>query len=104
MKTRAWNLIVIPPRSPRVDQFHFSWRAGAFLAGTCVCAFLVTILLFLMFPHLQAKAFDRKRLEAENQSLKVDNTNLSLKIRKLDDQINRAEEHSREVEALMQTD
>lgn len=102
MKTRSWNLIVIPPRSPRVEKFHLSWQACAVLAGASVLAFLLTVLLFLMFPRLQVKDFDRSRLEAENQTLKVDNKNLAFKINKLDAQVTLAEEHSRQVEALMQ--
>lgn len=101
MKTRYWNLIVIPPSSERVEKFHLSWKSCAVLAAAFVLAFLLTVLLFLMFPRLQVKDFDRSRLEAENQTLKVENKNLAFGIQRLDAQVTRAEEHSKQVEALM---
>ncbi len=47
---------------------------------------------------------DRARLVAENQMLKIENKNLTFKIRRLDDQVGRMEEGSQRVVTLMQTE
>jgi hypothetical protein len=104
MKTKAWNLIVIPPSSPRVEQFHFSYKAAAILVAAFVLAFLTTVLLLLLFPTPRISENDRMRLETENKTLKVDNDNLSFRIHRLDAQVKHAEEKSRLMEALADTE
>jgi hypothetical protein len=106
MRTRAWNLIVIPPRSSGVEleQFHFSYKAVMILVAAFIVSFLMTVLFLLMYPHPRVNESERMRLEAENQILKVENNNLAFKIHRLDAAVKRAEEQSRVVETLMETE
>ena len=104
MKTTAWNLIVMSPHNAGLQKLSVSWRAGLILIAAFVFAFVATVGLLLMFPHLQVNESEHARLAAENQMLKVENTNLTLRIRKLDAQVVRVEERSQQVIALTQID
>jgi hypothetical protein len=101
MRTRAWNLIVIPHGNSRMEQFHFSYKAIMILALAFVVSFLATVLFLLMHPQPRVNEAERMRLETENRSLKVANDNLSFQMRRLDAQVKSIEERSKVVEALM---
>ncbi|PYS01444.1 MAG: hypothetical protein DMG15_04670 [Acidobacteria bacterium] len=104
MKTTAWNFVVMSPHSPRLQKLRLSYKAGLILIGAFVFGFLVTVALALMFPRLKVNESEHARLAAENQMLKVENTNLTLRIHKLDAQVVRVEERSQQVIALTQID
>src|SRR5215472_2298644 len=107
MKTTSWNLIMLAPNSPRVEQLRLSFKAGMVLLAAGVLAFLMTVFLLLMFPRLNvnasARESARRKLEAENQALKIENANAAFNIRRLDADLTRMEEKSKFVEALMTT-
>jgi hypothetical protein len=102
MKTRSWNLIVLPPNGPRIEQIRLSCKAGLILLGAFVLAFLMTVLLLLAFPRIRVDESDRARLDAENQALKIENANLAISIGRLNEQLSRVEEQSQHITALMQ--
>ncbi|OLD22849.1 MAG: hypothetical protein AUI91_00835 [Acidobacteria bacterium 13_1_40CM_3_56_11] len=104
MKTTGWNLIVQSPHSPRLQKIRISSKAARILIAAVVFACLFTAVLALISPHFRVNDSDRARLAAENQMLKVENTNLTFKIRRLDDQVGRMEEGSQRVVTLMQTE
>jgi hypothetical protein len=103
MRTRAWNLIVIPPRNSEegLEQFHFSYKTVMVLVLAFVVSFLMTVLLLLTHPQPRVNESDRRRLEGENRLLKLGNDNLLFKIHQLDNQLNQIEERSKLVETLM---
>lgn len=103
MKTTSWNLIVLPPNSPRIEKIRLSCKAGMILLAAGVLAFLMTVFLLLMFPRLHVNESSRRQLEAENQALKIENANNAFKIRKLDADLTRMEEKSKLVEAMITT-
>ena len=104
MKMTAWNLIVLSPYNAGLQKLRVSYKAGLILLGAFVFGFCATVALLLLFPHLQVNEFDRARLAAENQMLKIENKNLILRIHKLDAQVVRVEERSKQVIALTQID
>jgi hypothetical protein len=104
MKATSWSLIVIPENSPIFEKIGLSFKAVLILAAACVVTFFVTVFLLLMYPSLRVNEADRVRIAAENQTLRIENKNLSLKILKLDTQMSHVKEHSQSVVALMQTD
>ncbi len=104
MKTTAWNLIVMSPGSANMKKLRVSYKAGLICISAFVFGFLATTALLVMFPHLEINESEHERLAAENQMLKVENKNLTLQIHKLDAQVVRVEERSKEVIALSQTD
>src|SRR5437762_6075162 len=94
MKTTGWNLIVQSPHSPRLQKICISSKAARILIAAVVFACLFTAVLALISPHFRVNDSDRARLVAENQMLKIENKNLTFKIRRLDDQVGRMEEGS----------
>jgi hypothetical protein len=104
MRTRAWNLIVIPYGNARMEQFRFSKKAIVILVLAFVASFLTTVLFLLTHPQPRVNETERARLEAENRSLKVDNDNLSFQMRRLDAQLKNIEERSKVVQTLMDTE
>jgi len=104
MRTNSWNLIVIPYGSSRIEKFRFTFKSVGILILAFIVSFLATVLFLLMHPQPHVNPADRVRLEAENQSLKVDNVNLYLKIHRLDAQLKQMEEQSKVVETLMETE
>ncbi|HEY2384300.1 MAG TPA: hypothetical protein VGK48_24255 [Terriglobia bacterium] len=104
MKTTSWNLIVLPPNSPRVGQLRFSCKAGVILLAAGILAFLMTVFLLLMYPRLNVNESSRSRLETENQTLRIENENATFKIRRLDADLTRMEAQSKVVEELMTKD
>ncbi|MBO0801073.1 MAG: hypothetical protein J2P31_19830 [Blastocatellia bacterium] len=102
MKTRSWNLILLPPHGPRIEQIRVSCKAGLILLAAFVLAFIMTVLLLLAFPRIRVNESDRARLDAENQALKIENANLAITIRRLNAQVSRVEERSQRITALMQ--
>jgi len=104
MKATSWNFIVISAHGPVLEKIGLSFKAALILMGAFIVAFLMTVLLLLMFPSIRVSEPDRVRLATENQMLQVENKNLALKIQKLDMQMSHVQEHSQNVVALMQTD
>jgi hypothetical protein len=104
MKATSWSFIVISAHSPALEKIGISFKAALILVAAFVVAFLMTVLLLLMFPSIRVNEPDRVRLAAENQTLRVENKNLALKILKLDTQMSHVQEHSQRVVALTQTD
>jgi len=104
MKATSWSFIVISAHSPVLEKIGISFKAALILVAAFVIAFLMTVLLLLMFPGIRVNEPDRVRLAAENQTLRLENKNIALKIRKLDTQMSYVEQHSQRVVALMQTD
>jgi competence protein ComGC len=104
MKPTSWNFIVISAHGPVLEKIGLSFKAALILVAAFVVAFLMTVLLLLMFPNMRVNEPDRLRLAAENQFLKTENKNLELKLHKLDTQMSHVQEHSAHVVALMQTD
>jgi len=102
MKTRSWDLIVLPPHGPRFEQVRVSCKAGLILLAAFLLAFIMTVLLLLAFPRIRVNESDRARLDAENQALKIENANLAITIRRLNAQVSRVEERSQRITALMQ--
>jgi|SRR5579862_1284591 len=104
MKPTSWNCIVISAHGPVLEKVGLSFKAALILVAAFVVAFLMTVMLMLMFPSIRVNEPDRVRLAAENQLLKVENKNLALKIHKLDTQMSHVQEHSEHVVTLIQTD
>jgi len=104
MKATAWSFIVISAHTPILEKIGISFKAALILVAAFVIAFLMTVLLLLMFPGIRVNEPDRVRLAVENQTLRSENKNIALTIRKLDTQMSRVEEHSQWVAALMQAD
>ena len=65
-------------------------------------AFVLRILLLLMFPRLHVNEASRSRLAAENQMLRIENKNLAIGIRRLDSKMSGLEGRSAQVIALME--
>ena len=104
MKPTSWNFIVISSHGPVLGKIGLSFKAAMILLAAFVVAFLMTVLLLLMYPEIRVYEPDRVRLAAENQSLKTENKNIEVKLHKLDTQLSKVQEHSAHVVALMQTD
>jgi hypothetical protein len=104
MKTTFYNLIVIPPDSYRGRKIRISRQAVLILAGAFVLSFFVTVALMLIFSAVPPSDTDRSRLAAENQTLRVENRNADLQIRKLNTQISHVEELSNRITALIDSD
>ncbi len=102
--TRSWSLIIMSPRSPSLDKIRISRKTGKVLLASLIMIFVAAAVLLVVFPHLRVNESDRVRLEAENQTLSIENKNLLFKIRRLDAQVTRVEKRSERVAALMQTD
>jgi hypothetical protein len=104
LRAASWSLIVIPEHNPILEKIGMSFKAVLILATAFLVAFLMTVFLFLLYPSLRVSEPDRIRLAAENQTLRIENKNLALKILKLDTEMSHIQEHSQGVVALMQTD
>jgi hypothetical protein len=104
MKATSWSFIVISEHTPVLEKIGISFKAALILVAAFVIAFLMTVLLLLMFPGIRVNEPDRVRLAAENQTLSIENKNIALKIYKLDTQMSHVEQHSQRVVTLMQMD
>jgi hypothetical protein len=72
------------------------------LAAFCM-AFSLTVLLLLTFPRLRVDETDRKRLAQENQTLIIENKDISLGIEKLNSRVSHIEETAKQIDNLIQT-
>jgi hypothetical protein len=104
MKTTFYNLIVIRPCGDRVRKIKISRPAVLILTAAFVLSFFVAVALMLIFPHIQPSDSDRSRLAAENQTLKIENRNAELMMRRLNAQVSRVEELSNRITALIEAD
>jgi hypothetical protein len=104
MKATSWSFIVISAHSPIPQKIGISFKAALILVAAFVVAFLMTVLFLLMFPTIRVNEPDRVRLAAENQTLRIENKDIGVKIRTLDSQMGDVEKHSQLVVALMQMD
>src|SRR5438876_126651 len=105
--TSRSSLRIDPVKFPSMRSMPLiciSSKAARILIAAVVFACLFTAVLALISPHFRVNDSDRARLAAENQMLKIENTNLTFKIRRLDDQVGRMEEGSQRVVTLMQTE
>ena len=104
MKPTSWNFIVISSHGQVLEKVGLSFKAVLVLVAAFVVAFLMTVLLLLLYPEIRVYEPDGVRLAAENQLLKTENKNIEIKLQKLDTQMSHVQEHSANVVALMQTD
>ena len=104
MKATSGSFIVISTHSPVLEKIGMSFKAALILVAAFVIAFLMTVLLLLMFPGIRVNEPDRIRLAVENQTLRIENKDIAVSIRKLDTQMSHVEQHSQRVVALMQMD
>jgi hypothetical protein len=103
MKPTSWSFIVVPSHSTALEKFTISFKAALILAAF-VLAFLATVFLLIVLAPAKPNEPARLRLAAENQTLRMDNKDVALRIRNLDTQMLRIEQHSQVVVALMQAD
>ena len=103
MKPTSWKVIVISSHSALLEKFTISLKA-ALLIAAFVLAFLTTVFLLLVLQPSKVNEPARLRLAAENQLLQSDNKDVVLRLRNLDTQMLRVEQHSQAVVALMQAD
>ena len=104
MKPTFYSLIVIHPDSYQCRKIRISRPAVLILTGAFVLSFFVTVVVMLIFPRVRPTETDRSRLAAENQTLRVENRNAEIQMRKLDTQISHVEELSSRITALIKAD
>lgn len=104
MKTTFCSLIVISPQNRWSRKIQISRPAMFILAAVFILSFFTSVLLALSFSSLKVNEADRDRLAAENQTLKIENTNIEFRTRKLNTQLSRVEELSKRVTDLMEAD
>ena len=104
MKATAYSLIIVPPKTPRIRWIHIPRPALVILALAFLVSFLLSVLLCLTFALPQKTETDRRRLQAENMILKVENTNAEFQARRLNEQLSRVEETSARITATLQSD
>ena len=103
MKPTSWSFIVLPSHSAALEKFTISFKAALILAAF-VLAFLTTVFLLVILRPPKPNEPARVRLAAENQILRTDIKDAALRLRNLDTQMLRVEQHSKVVVALMQAD
>jgi hypothetical protein len=91
------------PGSPGLQRVSISRQAILILFGAFCLAFSITVLLLLTVPHLRVNETDRRRLAQENQTLTIENRNISLGIEKLNSRVSHIEETAKQIDDLIQT-
>jgi len=72
MKATSWSFTVISAHNPVIEKMGMSFKAALILVAAFVVAFLMTVLLLLMFPSMRVNESGRIRLAAENQTLRIE--------------------------------
>jgi len=103
MSSSFGHLIIIAPRVSRAWKTHFT-RGTVIAAASCLAACVAfLVMLAYTFPPL-VNEYDRHRLEAENDALRVDNKNIELKIGRLSSTLQRIEDMSHQVTTQLDKD
>ena len=101
MNERFCSLIVFGPGAPRMFKLHLSRGAIAVLVVAFLLSFLIAVLMGYAYPASHVNEAHRAELEAENRALKVEASNASLGIQKLDEKLAELEEKSKRINELV---
>src|SRR5262249_38789728 len=103
MKPTVYSLIVVAPEGAgRIRKIHISRLAVLILLAAFVFSFFPTVSLMLAFPrHRRVDDASYSRLVAENQALRVENTNANLRLQRVKTQVDHVEELSAHIESVL---
>jgi len=101
MNERFCSLIVLRPGAPRTLKLHFSRGAIAILVIAFLLSFLIAVLIGYTYPPSRVDEVHRAELEAENRALKVEASNATLGIQKLDAKLEELEAKSKRINELV---
>jgi hypothetical protein len=101
MNERFCSLIVFGPGAPRMFKLHLSRGAIAVLVVAFLLSFLIAVLMGYAYPATRVNEAHRAELEAENRALKVEASNASLGIQKLDEKLAELEAKSKRINELV---
>src|SRR5215510_9853918 len=101
MNERFCSLIVFGPGAPRMFKLHLSRGAIAVLVVAFLLSFLIAVLMGYAYPATHVNEAHRAELEAENRALKVEASNASLGIQKLDEKLLELEAKSKRINELV---
>ena len=101
MKGRFCSFIVLAPGAPRTFKLHLSRGAIATLIFAFLLSFLIAVLMGYMYPPSHVNEAHRAELEAENRALRVEASNATLGIQKLDEKLAELEAQSKRINELV---
>jgi hypothetical protein len=101
MNERFCSLIVFGPGAPRMFKLHLSRGAIAVLVVAFLLSFLIAVLMGYTYPASHVNEVHRAELEAENRALKVEASNATLGIQKLDEKLAELEAKSKRINELV---
>jgi hypothetical protein len=103
MKPTVYSLIVVAPEGAgRIRKIHVSRLAVLILLAAFVLSFFATVTLMMAFPRQKhVDEANYSRLVAENQALRVENINATLRLQKVKTQVSHVEELSAHIESIL---
>jgi len=101
MSERFCSLIVLAPGAPRTIKLHLSRGAIAILVAAFLLSFLIVVLTGYVYPPSRVNEVHRAELEAENNALRVEASNATLGIQKLDAKLAELEAKSKRINELV---
>jgi len=103
MKPTFYSLIVVAPEGAgRIRKIHISRLAVLILLAAFVLSFFATVTLMLAFPrHAHVDESNYSRLAEENQALRVENENTTLRLHRVKAQVAHVEELSAHIESVL---
>jgi hypothetical protein len=100
MNERFCSLIVLGPGAPRTFKLHLSRGTVTTLGLAFLLILLIAVVMGYTFPG-QVNDSHRAELEAENRLLRIEASNASLGIQKLDAKLAELEEKSKHIHELV---
>jgi cell division protein FtsL len=97
------RLIISSPRFRRTWQIPYNRATLTVLVSALITAFLIVLAVRTTFPPPISDS-EYARLEAENRALTIEYKNLTFKMKKLDADTSRMEEHSARILAQLEPD
>jgi Tfp pilus assembly protein PilO len=101
MSERFCSLIILGPGAPRTVKLHLSRGAITILILAFLLSFLAVIWVGYTFPT-SVNELSRTELEEENRVLKLETSNATLGIMRLDAKVAELEELSKRIEVLVE--
>ena len=102
-KPSFYNLVIVSPGDPRILKFHISRRVIMLTIAAFLVSFLVTVAVGHTISRLGLGNEEHVRLQAENQTLEVENKNAAIRNQKLEAQLDDIEKRSERVSELLQS-
>jgi hypothetical protein len=103
MSDRFCSLIILGPGNPHNVKFHLSRGGVAILIAAFLLSFLAVVWVGYSVPP-NVNDLRRMKLEEENRALRVEATNATLGIKKLDEKVSELEQLSNKINELVATD